>query len=134
MSTKRMLLDLKTCGFFVGPVQVLEHPQGFKIDFHTIANEGGDQVVGLSVPHNRPDVASFVLRCLLAGQKLMRQLNSGEPFAPERVEPNLQRVLKGTLLREAAPGTIIEIIGEFGVQVDAQHVRNRLAVLRHKKT
>ena len=126
-------LDLKTCDFFLGSVQVLAHPQGFKIDFYTICNEGEDQVVGLSVPHQRPDVASFVVRCLLAGQKLLSKLNSDEPFAPERAEPNLPSVIKGVFLREADADTILSIMKEFGVEIDPQHVRNRLAILRHKK-
>ena len=126
-------LDLKTVDWFMGPVQALEHPQGFRIDFYTLANEGGAEVVGLSVPHHRPDVASFVVRCLHAGQKLLSMLKSDEPFQPERAEPNLQGVIKGTVLREAEPDTILAIMKEFGVDVDPQHVRNRLALLRHKK-
>ena len=126
-------LDLKTVEWFMGPVQALEHPQGFRIDFYTLANEGGAEVVGLSVPHHRPDVASFVVRCLHAGQKLLSMLKSDEPFQPERAEPNLQGVIKGTVLREAEPDTILAIMKEFGVDVDPQHVRNRLALLRHKK-
>ena len=132
MQDDTKLLDLKTCDFFMGPLQVLKHPQGFKIDFYTICNEGDDQVMGLSVPHNRPDVASFVVRCLLAGQKLLSKLKSDEPFQPERAEPNLQGVIKGTVLREAEPDTILAIMKEFGVDIDPQHVRNRLAILRHK--
>jgi hypothetical protein len=34
---------------------------------------------------------------------------------------------------EADANTILAIMKEFGVEIDPQHVRNRLAVLRHKK-
>ena len=89
-------------------------------------------MVGLSVPHQRPDVASFVVRCLLAGQKLLAKLNRDEPFAPERAETNLPDVIKGVVLREADADTILAIMKEFEVEIDPQHVRNRLAILRHK--
>ena len=126
-------LDLKTVDWFMGPVQVLKHPQGFAIDFYTLANEGGAEVVGLSVPHHRPDVASFAVRCLQAGQKLMRQLKSGEPFEPNRAEASPQRVIKGVVFREAEPETVMEMLTELEIAFDPQHVRDRLALLRHKK-
>ena len=126
-------LDLKTVEWFMGPVQALEHPQGFRIDFYTLANEGGAEVVGLSVPHHRPDVASFAVRCLQAGQKLMRQLKSGEPFEPNRAEASPQRVIKGVVFREAEPETVMEMLTELEIAFDPQHVRDRLALLRHKK-
>ena len=126
-------LDLKTVDWFMGPVQALEHPQGFRIDFYTLANEGGSEVVGLSVPHHRPEVASFVVRCLHAGQKLLSMLKSDEPFQPERAEPNPQAVIMGVVFREAEPDTVMAMLTDLDIKFDPQHVRDRLALLRNKK-
>ena len=109
---------------------MLAHPQGFSIDFYTICNEGDDQVVGLSVPHQRPDVASFVVRCLLAGQKLLSKLKSDDLFQPERADVNLQSVIKGVVFRQAEPDTVMQILAELEVPFDVQRVRDRLALLR----
>jgi hypothetical protein len=124
------MLDLKTCDWFVSKPQRLKHAQGVELDFYTLVNEGNQEVVALSCEKDRPDIPAFVARSCMAGQKLLRQLNEGEAFAPERREADLQGIIKGTVFREATPETIDAILKEFGAQVDSQHIRSRLALLR----
>jgi hypothetical protein len=113
-------------------VQSLDHPQAGKIDFCTICNEGDSRVIGLSYPYGQPEVASFVVKCLVAGQKLMRQLKSDEPFAPNRGQADAQGVIQTTVFREATAETMMAMLDELQVPYSVQHVRNRMAILRHK--
>jgi hypothetical protein len=130
MSETAKPLDLRGCDFFLSAPQRFDRPDGKVIDFYTLANEGGSEIIGLSTPHARPDIAEFALRCLSAGQKLMRQLKADARFRPDAGDANAQDVIKRVVRREASAETILAILSDLQVPIDPQQLRERLAHLR----
>jgi siroheme synthase len=72
------MIKLKECQWicnYYKPIDV----GGHKIDMYVIINEINEGVT-IGVPSGRKDIADFIVRSCKAGQHVLRQLESGEPF------------------------------------------------------
>jgi hypothetical protein len=68
--------NLLTCKWAITFHKTFERADGIMIDMYLLHDdETGEGIVSIGVPHRRDDIAKFMLRSCIAGQRVLRQLN-----------------------------------------------------------
>lgn len=74
--------DLRTCRWDLQFGQTILNAADESVDVFYLYDDGHSAIVSLGVPHGREDIAEFVFKCILAGQKLLKEMPKDMPFGP----------------------------------------------------
>ena len=77
--------DLKTIKFALTFWKTMNNASGNKIDMYLLNDhETGEGLISFGIPHGRKDIATFLLRSCIAGQRILNEFNitNIEDFKP----------------------------------------------------
>jgi hypothetical protein len=81
--TKVSEVALRDIPFHLEFYKTFTNSEGQKIDMYWLTMTFDGSGIGISVPHGRKDIAEFVHRTCVAGQRVLLRMPPGTKFEPE---------------------------------------------------
>lgn len=82
------MIKLRTASWSLKHVKTVRTPKGEHVDMFTLVDEREidpetADIVSLAVPRGRADIARFIMRSVVAGQKVLQGLPLGHALIPD---------------------------------------------------